>query len=263
MKHPTGPPRSVFGKSAWLILAAISLYAAQPWNKDSSQWTNEDAQRVLADSPWAQPGSASFPSADMQEEPSPGPLPGAPEAGMAGPRGASDGRWDGGVGRAPSGGVPSIPVTIRWDSALPVRQALARLQAKAESGASGSSSPQATKDYIITIVGLVPSGQYRSAGQLNTQSSSADGEPAAAQDPEHMLEGVMAESRLMFRNRKPIRPEDVKLDPATGTLHLFFPRMEGIDIKDKEVTFAMRFGSMVIKKRFRLKEMAYKGKLEL
>ena len=263
MKHPSRPARSAFWKSALLILSASALYAAQPWSKDSSQWTNEDAQRILADSPWAQAASASFPSADMQEERSPGPLPGAPEAGMAGSRGASDGRWDGGVGRIPSTGGPSIRVTIRWDSALPVRLALVRVQTNGESSPSARISAEAAKDYIITIVGLVPSGQYRSAGQVNTRSSSADQDGRAPQNPEQMLEGVMIESRLMFRNRKPIRPEDVKLDPGTGTLHLFFPRTERIDLKDKEVTFATRFGPMVIQKQFRLKQMAYKGKLEL
>src|SRR5438105_11546676 len=127
MKHQAGATRSVLSKAAFLILLAIALYAAQPWSKDASQWTTQDAQHILANSPWAQPANASFATVDADEQPAPGPLPGAPQAGMGGSRGASDGNWDGGVGRIPSAGVPSIPLTIRWDSALPVRQALLRL----------------------------------------------------------------------------------------------------------------------------------------
>jgi hypothetical protein len=263
MKHQSRLAGSAFWKTGIWILLAIAVYGAQPWSKDSSQWTTHDAQRVLADSPWSQAASASFPMADAAEQPPPGPVPGAPQAGMAGSRGASDGNWDGGVGRIPSGGVPSIRVTIRWDSALPVRLALLRLQTAGEPGKSAYDPAQAEKDYIITIVGLVPSGQYRSAGQLQTRSSSTDSADSGPEDPEQMLEGLMAESRLMLRNRKPIRPEDVKLDPASGTLHLFFPRNEVIELRDKEVMFATRFGSMAIQKRFRLKDMSYKGKVEL
>ena len=53
------------------------------------------------------------------------------------------------------------------------------------------------------------------------------------------------------------------LDAATGAIHLFFPRTAAINLKDKEVLFATRFGSMKIEKRFRLKDMTYRGKLEL
>lgn len=252
MKYQISAKAPVF-----LILTAAVLYAGQPWSKDSSIWTKQDAQRILADSPWAQPAIASFASVDADEPAPPGPLPGAAQAGMAGSRGATDGNWDGGVGRVPSGGLPTLPITIRWDSALPVRQALLRL----EPGAAAYNAAQAQRDYIITVIGLVPSGRYRSAGQLDTQSRSDSA--IDPQEPEQMLEGLMAQSRLMPRSGKPIAPEDVKLDASTGALHLFFPRTEAIELKQKEVTFATRFGTMTIQKQFRLKEMSYQGKLEL
>lgn len=245
----------------WIIILAFTLCAAQPWDKDSAQWTIQDAQRILANSPWAQAATASLAGADTEEPPPPGPLPGAPQAGMAGSSGVPDGRWDGGVGRLPTTGGPAIPVTIRWDSAQPVRLALSRLETEREAGSPAYTPPQADQDYIITVIGLVPAGRYKGAGQLETRSHSD--ETADAQDPEQMLEGLMAQSRLMPRNAKAIRPEDVKLDAATGTLHLFFPRSEVIDLKNKDVTFATRFGSMIIQKQFRLKEMIYQRKLAL
>ena len=157
----------------------------------------------------------------------------------------------------PRGGTPSLPVMVRWDSALPVRQALLRSQ-------SGEPA-EAAKDYVISVLGLVPAGTYRRAGRLDTQSTSdtLDSTGRDAHDPEEMLEGLMSTSRLFPHGLPPITPEDVKLDPATGAIHLFFPRSEAISLPNKEVAFATRFGSMKIQKTFRLKDMVYKGKLEL
>jgi hypothetical protein len=258
MKYKNWPLTSVL-----LISFAAAIHAAQPWSKDSSQWTTQDAQRILDASPWAQSASALFPDADPREQAPVGPLPGAAQAGMAGPHGVNDGVWDGGVGRVPRGGVPALSVTIRWDSALPVREASLRLRPAAEAGSPTHTPAQVQKDYIITVLGLVPARGYRNAGQLPTQSRSDDDTTIDAHDPEQMLEGLMAQSRLMPRGRKPIAPEDVKLDSATGALHLFFPRTELIELNDKEVMFATRFGSMTIQKQFRLKDMIYRGKLEL
>lgn len=159
----------------------------------------------------------------------------------------------------PRGGAPSLQVMVRWDSALPVRQALLRSQ-------SGDVSPvSADKDYIITILGLVPAGTYRTGARLESQSTSdtLDSTGRDAHDPEEMLEGLMSASTLRARGLPVIAPEDVKLDPVTGAIHLFFPRSASIRPSNKEVTFATRFGSMRIEKTFRLKDMVYQGKLEL
>src|SRR5581483_732540 len=97
-----------------LIACAVAAYAAQPWQKNSDHWSTADAQRVLADSPWAQPATALFPTGDDQPAVV-GPLPTVP--GTNGPNAATDGKWDGGVGRIPYRGMPSLPITVRWDSA--------------------------------------------------------------------------------------------------------------------------------------------------
>ncbi len=234
--------------------SVILLWASQqPWKAgDPRQWTTQDAERVLTDSPWAQAAGASF--ALAADDPPPGPSIDVPQAGMASPHGATDGRWDGGVGRLDRNGPPTLNVTIRWDSALPVRQA-----AEHERAATRYSPEQLRKDYIITIVGLVPGGRY---GQPELNSRSGDG-ATDVRNPEEMLEGVMRYARLFPRGKSAIRPEDAKLDNASGDLHLFFPRTGGIALGDKEVTFETRFGSLSVVKRFRLKDMVYKGQLEL
>jgi hypothetical protein len=246
----------------WLAVPIAALCASAPWAKDPAQWTREDVQRVLGESPWAQTASAVFDNNDAPEPVPAAQLPGAAQAGMAGPKGVPDGRWDGGIGRNQRGSVPTLPVTVRWDSALPVRQAL-RAKERKDSSAGAYTAEDVRKDYIVAVLGLVPAGRYQASGHLETRSQSGEGSGSDPQDPEQMLEGLMATSRLLPRGNAAIRPEDAKLDAATGCIYLFFPRTRPITAADKEVLFSTRFGSMAVDKKFRLKEMMYKGQLEL
>ena len=252
LKHPNFPKLK---GTALVATSAISLLAAQqPWKTSSpQQWTAQDVERVMTDSPWAQLAGASF-ALSEENDPPPGPSAESPQSGMANSNGTADGRWDGGVGRLDRTGPPTLNVTVRWDSALPVR-----LAAKREHTEARYAPDQLRKNYIITIVGLVPAGRY---GQPQLNSRSGD-DGVDVRNPEEMLEGVMRYSRLFPRGKSAIRPDDAKLDSATGHLHLFFPRTEGIALSDKEVTFETRFGSLSVVKRFRLKDMVYQGQLEL
>jgi hypothetical protein len=247
-----------------LIAAAILLAASEPWSKNPQSWTAEDAQRILNSSPWAQETKASFGADDVREAPDPGPTPGAAEAGMAGPRGATDGRWDGGVGKMPRGSVPTLSVLIRWDSALPIREAAAQVasaSSQRDPDLTPATAEQATKDYVITLIGLVPARRYRDAGQLSGTSRSDDG--VEARDPEELLEGLMSTARLLRRGRRALAPENVRIDGATGVVHIFFPRTDPIVAAEKDVVFSTRFGSLLVQKSFRPRDMIYKGRLEL
>ena len=239
-----------------LLLAVGVLTASEPWRKNPRTWTAADTERILSSSPWVQTAKAIFADDDVREPPPPGPLPGAAQAGMAGPRGGTDGHWDGGVGRMPRGSVPTLPILIRWDSALPVRQA-----AKQAREQNVVTDEQTAKDYVLTVIGLVPANRYRDAGQLSGHSRSDD--TVDARDPEELLEGLMGSARLLRKGKPAITPENVKLDAATGALHIFFPRTNPISPADNEVTFKTQFGSMTVQKLFRLKDMTYNGHLEL
>jgi hypothetical protein len=237
------------------VFAVLLWAASQPWKtSDPKEWTSRDVDRLLTNSPWAQSASASFALAEDNTPPPP-PTIDVPQAGMPSPHnGATDGRWDGGVSRVNRNGSPTLDVTVRWDSALPVRQAFERKR-----GGQTYSPEQLRKDYIVTVIGLVPAGRYIEP-QLPGGSSSAPGD---VRNPEEMLESMMRYSLLFPRGKPAIRPEDAKLDTSTGTVHIFFPRREAIDADDKEVTFQMRFGSLSVVRRFRLKDMMYHGQLEL
>ncbi len=249
-----------------LIFPALALWASQPWTRSSAGWTADDVRRILADSPWAQAAPASFAHAETPDPVPVASMPGAAQAGMAGPNGVPDGRWDGGVGRNVRAGTPSLSVIVRWDSARPVRQALQMAHALNEPGISAQpeyTPQQLQRDYIVTVIGLVPAGRYRGAGRLETKSQSGDTTESDPRDPEEMLEGLMTTSKLIVRGRAAIAAEDVKLDPANGALHLFFPRTNPIRVDDKEILFTTRFGSMTIDKKFRLKDMIFNKELDL
>lgn len=230
---------------AFLVALVAIVCASQPWaGKDPSQWTSADVQRILTESPWAQQAMATF-GKPLEPDDMPVTPPLGPQGGMSGGRGVTDGRWDGGVARNTGiGDVPSLPVTVRWDSALPVREALSR----SKDAAAAAAVERAARDYVITVIGLVPANVAPSAEH-------------PADDPAQ-IQGFIANSRLMTRAAA-IVPEDAKIDPSSGVVHLFFPRGHAIALSDKEVNFVTRFGSVNIQKRFRLKDMTYKGQLEL
>jgi hypothetical protein len=237
-----------------LVVATLAVLGSQPWKEDPSRWNSQDSERILTDSPWAQEVPAIFALAADNAAPPP-PTIDVPQGGMPNPHnGATDGRWDGGVSRVKRNGPPTLNVIVRWDSALPVRQALER-----ENAAAPYSDEQLRSHYIITVLGLVPAGRYGKPA-LQTQSSSSD--EVDVRNPEQMLENMMRYSRLALRDKPALTPDDARLDSATGALHLFFKR-EQITKDDKEVLFETRFGSLSISRKFRLKEMMYQGQLEL
>jgi len=247
------------------LCTALLVFAADPWNKSSQKWTRDDAQRVLTASPWAALAKPTFDDDDDNRiEEQAAPLPGAAQAGVAGARGATDGHWDGGVGKMRRGSLPTLPILIRWDSALPVREATAKLgnsAAAQDTSATSVGDDQAAKDYVITVVGLVPAKRYRDQGQLSGTSRSDD--TVDGHDPEELLEGLMSSTRLLRHGRPALAPENVKLDGATGVVHIFFPRTDPILPSDKDIVFATQFGALTVRQAFRLKDMTYQGRLEL
>lgn len=214
--------------------------------------SSRDADRILNKSPWAQSASAQFDLAADDEVPPP-PPPAAAAAGLAGSGVQGAPRWDGEPGRVDRSGTPILNVLVRWDSAAPVRLALKAI------GESAPDDQQVAKDYVVTIIGLVPANRYRTAGTAPSTSSSDDAQDPS--NPEPMLEALMTNSSLQVGNRA-LHPENVKVE-HDGALHFYFPRTAAIGLSDKDVTVRVRFGGMSVIKRFRLKEMRYQGGLAL
>lgn len=243
-----------------LGLGAIALSAEDFWQtKKFSQWTPKEVQKMLKDSPWARPvelrldamagmrgaggrrrggGGGGFSDASM---------------GAGGGMGGED-IGGGGMGRAGGGGmaapesVPTVTVYVRWRTALPVKQAILR----ARFGDEAATSPEAAKlltaqenAYIVEIAGLPA--------------------PMVRAKPEELKAG----SEIRIKGKPPIRAVDIKggREQNLVNLYLIFPRgAEGapaITLEDKEVEVCLKTGPLDIRRKFRLKDMVFEGKLEI
>jgi hypothetical protein len=109
--------------------------AKEFWNtKPASEWMDGERQQVLTKSPWTREVVAQFNTGSLNR---PDGDPGGPRGGMSMPGGgnpiggAAPGGM-GGVGMPPApNGMPPIRVTVRWESAMPVRDALKSAAPKA------------------------------------------------------------------------------------------------------------------------------------
>lgn len=221
------------------------------------------AEQLLNESPWAVAGSAQIITPKLEPRDKDIPLPAPANQPASGPSyatdgyGVDDGQWDGGVGKIRHGEPPKIPVLVRWDSALPVRAALLKTQdAAAHDTEHTLMHPE--KDYIIEVIGLIPARRTHASQQ---DGSEPDTGPAF--DLNQLRNGVANSTRLLRRGKPAIAPEDVHFDETTGLLQMYFPKTDPIVLDDKEVLFRTSFGSLQVIQRFRLKDMIYKGRLDL
>jgi hypothetical protein len=148
----------------------------------------------------------------------------------------------GGKERRP--GVTEFKVLVRWESSLPVR--LARRAASPDKGAD---------HYIVSITRLPM--EYLSA-------SSGKGAAGAAQDA---VAAQLASTCTIDRAGKgPIKAQKAYWAYAdfSPRVDIVFPR-EGnpIGLADWEATVSGRVGDFLLRARFTLKQMVYRGELEL
>jgi hypothetical protein len=140
---------------------------------------------------------------------------------------------------ASSGSSPSAPAPadwkaiVRWQSALPVQQAL-QLEATAD----------LEKFYILNMIGDVPS---------------------VGADPDGLAQ-LKLYTKLEHKGDA-INLSRVSVAPANnitraGTL-FYFSRDLALRPEDKVATFSTKLGPIDLKCKFTLKEMMYRGKLEL
>ena len=235
--------RRIFQSTLLLIVAALLLAADPPWkNKAFSQWGVIDANQVLTSSPWVKLVTAAI-------------LPQPSEAQLR-----DGGKMGGGKGTGFEGIDQSIltgiggnkqvgtsgatttskrgKLTVRWESALPVRTA--ELKAR-ETGA-----PDWDGDYYAIAVYDVP-GLTGS----NMKTLGAD------------LKRLAFLKRDGKKDLKPARVEVVPLGNAMARVVYLFPRSEAITLEDKYVEFVAQIGRIYLAPTFSPGEMQFQGKLEL
>ena len=245
-------------KVGWILAAAaVAAFAAgdQSWkDKQVSEWSDDDVQEVLTSSPWARMSVPEFTRAQNGGQQGMGRRGGFGGGGIGmggggwGGRGGSNGGSNGGYG-GNNGGYgqqrqddpdqnssgdsrQSRNVTVRWESALPVQNALLK------SKETGTPSIDADH-YAISVIG-VP----------NRIANSDSGKPKA---------------ELKREGKKTIKSSDARviaLDKGTMVMFLF-PRSQEITATDKQISFDAHIGRMHVTQSFYLTDMIYRGKLEL
>ena len=232
-----------FFLTALLVLTCVVL-AGESWKDKAYQdWTDEDTEKLLNKSPWSQKVTLS----------TGGGQPGGGSRGMPSATSGSPGGGGGGGGGRGGGGTPGggamgeMNFTVRWDSALPMRQAALRAHFGPEVD-SMEGVQKALKEkvsyYVVSLIGF-PARMVR-------------------QDPSR-LASMASNAVLKRKNQEPIVAESVDVrpgDPPDG-LVFYFPRTDPITLEDKEVEFQLEYGRLKIKRKFKLKKMVYNGKLEL
>lgn len=235
-----------------LISGSAILLAGEFWqDKQPSDWTDKDIQRLVTKSPWAKEASLSSNPDRM--------------AGMGrrGGMGGGGGRMGGGMGGPGMGGPRgegrsgsrSAPqLTVRWDSAAPVREAAAKGQPDAQ---AKKVAEWAREFYVVTITGM-PMMQGRGRGE---------GQPESDSDRVAHAEDRLKDVTVLKLKGSggSIAPARVEVTGAAGgrVIALLFPRSETISLDDKEVDFETLMGPREVKLKFTLKDMVYRGKLEL
>lgn len=221
-----------------LGVGAASLWAADFWTaKPFSDWTDKEALKLTQNSPWAKEYSIAMP----------GGAGGADPSGKGG--GAGRGRGGGdlsGDATAPMGGA--INLYIRWQSAMPIKEANVRLKYKGEAATSAEAKAildTAEPAYVVIIEGL-NRGMVRGAA-------------------DDVKKELMAQTELVIKGREPLRPIDFRLAGEGMRVNAVFafPKTVPITLEEKEVEFDSKVGTITIKQKFTLKAMVFKDKLEL
>jgi hypothetical protein len=239
------------------------LHAAEFWEtKPFPEWSDKELQRMMINSPWSKQISVPMdspeaarrraqarnePLASGLPDPSNTPDPTAPDGARGGRGGALSGGNMDNPTAAPN--IPLIPISIRWISALPIKQA----QMRAKYGKEAATSPEAQKFlgqkptlYILAIAGIP--GLLVSAG-----------------GGDRTREEMSKSTSLTVKGKEPFRPAAVQFVPNGGNVDVIvgFERTSEITLDDQEVEFSSLIGSVTVKYKFKLKDMAIKGKLEL
>ena len=200
-------------------------------SKDPKDWTDDERKQILTNSPWARLAQVKYNS-------------GASGLGMMGMNGSRRG----GGGRMPTAtqgttdtkDAPPLPThydaVVRWESALPIREAV-KVKSKDDPAAN----------YILCVTGDLP---------MLGKASNDETDDEYAQRLEMLKQYTKLEKR-----GDPIYL--VRCGYSKDGALFYFERNDLITTHDGSVTFVTKLGPLDIKCKFSVKEMVYRGKLEL
>jgi hypothetical protein len=221
-------------RTALLLGLGIPAFGYPPrefWNeKKPEDWTDDERQELLTKSPWAKDAEV------KSNQP----------AGIGAPRGMSTRTR---MGTSPRGPIPDTSAgpqghykaVVRWDSALPIREAL-----------HNQSKDDPAANYILCVSGDLPmlgrrgndenESEYQQRLDMLKQYTKLEKKG----DPIYL-------TKIGYQNGPP---------SISGTL-FYFERNDLITLSDRQVTFITKLGPNDVKAKFAVHDMLYLGKLEL
>jgi hypothetical protein len=225
------------------VCVALLIAGDDAWrDKRVAEWSEEDARHVLDDSPWAKTVTPVSNGTSNGQRRNGGMGRGGGLGGIQiGIPGIGMGR--GGMGRGyptdtGSGAAPVHTLTLRWESALPVREA--------ELKARETNAPAVDEGHYAIAVYGVPSRNV---------SGGAQG----------LSNDLKKQAALKREGKKDLKPSSVEiLQRDDGPVILYsFPRSIEIIRSDKRVEFQAQIVGLKITQVFILDEMVFQGHLEI
>ena len=263
-----------------VAIFAVTLYAADFWvAKEPGQWTDDEVDKMLTKSPWAKKVT---PESSMQAMAGGG---GGDMGGGGmggGPPGGGGGGMGGGGGVPGGGGQSASPVVLRWEGAALIREANARNQfahaaqlaewskeyyvislTGLQSGPAGRGAPGAGGRENGNRKGGAPGGAPGGQGGQR-QGDPRGGTPPGGDNPNMGMPNFRSLS-LKYSDKRTISPEKIMVIRMTegSVFYVLFSRKNAITVADKDMTFEADVDQGKIKAKFKLKDMEYKGKLDL
>jgi hypothetical protein len=240
--------------SVLLFLCALCVWAADFWTtKPFTDWNEKEVAKMLSESPWTAKvtitGGVGGSGGIAESAGGRGGGGGGRGGRGGGPQGDST-TADPGIGGGDFGGGPSgVTVTLVWITATPVKQAMVKRQFGAEAVTSPEAKARLDRVdpfYVLTL-----------SGMPGFTLAAAQGEKKAA---------LLDLTILTVSGKPPLKATDVQVAGGrgpTGNVSFLFPRTTTFTVEDKEVEFSTKFDKTVVKKKFKLKDMVFNGKVEM
>jgi len=212
---------------ALFVLSALALFAADgEWkNKQFPEWTVDDAKDLLKDSPWVKTVAATLVKPSVKE------------LQVISPIGRRKHREKSETTAPPNATPPTL--TLRWESALPVREA----ELKARDVAAPTLDDE--NHYAIAVYGI-PRGMLKD-------------------DSKVMADELKRQAVLKREGKKDTKPSSVEIllrDDGPVVLYLF-PKSAAFDWRDHKIEFNAQMPGLKFTQAFSFDDMTFHGKLAL
>lgn len=237
-----------------VFTAVLTIFPKDFWEeKPFTQWSEQEAMKLISDSPWARPlsvlgsilGARQTVTTRSSELPNVATAAGGRSSGQVMSTGTAMGENAGFGPRDP------VPVYVRWLSSVRMRQALGRLgrfRVKAPELEESRFAEQPVEDYQIAVIAPI-------MGAFNDLSL------------EDFKPKTFLTSRKDRSKRIPLKSYTAPRNRSDGVALFSFPRLLDskpvFGLEDQEVVFSAQGRMMALKASFNLAKMTIKGRPDL